>query len=255
MGAWLERALVLLATLATIAVNALANTRGINDVSTGEVAGRYDLPFTPSGYVFSIWGLIYVGLIAFSVHQLAGAGLRSPRLQRIRPAYVFASVANMAWLWFWHHEALTATLAIMLMLWASLAWIYRALAADEPATPLEAGSVDAVFSLYFGWITVATLANLSVVMTSVAGPWPIPDPATWAQAMVLASLGIALYAYRRLKDPVFLAVIAWAAAGIALKGAQAPAVALPAMVVAGLSGLGAIGLLLARGPGDQPVTG
>jgi hypothetical protein len=252
----LEKSLVLAITVATLAVNGLANTAGINGVSTGEVANRYDLPFTPAGYVFAIWGLIYLALGAFTVYQLAGPGAGSIRVVRIRPAYVFTGVANMAWLWFWHHEALLATLVVMLLLLGSLAAIYWQLRAEPPASIREACCVDAPFRLYLGWITVAFLANASVLATT-PGVLPVTAaPTPWSLAMIGLTLVIAAAVYLRLRDAIYLAVISWAAVGIALKAGQAPGVSAPAMVVAALAGLGVIGLLIDRreAPG-QSTTG
>jgi len=243
MAAWWERALVLLVTCATLAVNGLAGARGINGASTGEVAARYDLPFTPAGWVFSIWGAIYLALCAFTLYQLAGPGAASRRIAAVRPAYVFAGAANVAWLGFWHHEALWITLAVMLLLLGALVAIHRTLAAAEAASEAEYWCVDVPFSLYLGWICVATLANLSVVAAYGTVRVDV-DPVAWSLLLLGMLLGIGVLAWRR-RNAVFLAVLAWASVGIALKESQAPWVAVPAMVVAALSGMAAMALLLA----------
>lgn len=244
MGERSERVMVLLATAATLAVNALAGTAGINGRSTGAVANQYDLPFTPAGYVFSIWGAIYLALAAFSIWQFAGPGARSARAATIRAAYVFSATANMAWLWFWHHEALIAALAVMLLLLASLLAIGRQLSGSPAESRLELWCLDGPFRLYLAWITIATLANLSVVVAAGSALQPRVSPVFWSQGMLAAVLAIGAFAFLRLRDPLFLCVISWTAVGIALKGGQAPAVSAPAMIVAGLAGLGATGLLL-----------
>lgn len=251
MAVWLERTLVVLVTAATVAVSALAGTGGINGVRTGELSARFDLPFTPAGWAFSIWGLIYLALAAFAVYQLAGRGAGSARVEAIRGAYAFSGVANMAWLWFWHHEAFPATLLVMLMLLAALAHIVRSLAGSAPRSAAESWCVDGTFSLYLGWISVATLANLGVVVATV--PAIGIDRQLWSQVMLGVVLGVGVFGWRRLRDPVFLGVLTWAAAAIALKTGQHPAMALPALAVAGLTGIAAIGLLL--GSGREPRAG
>lgn len=256
MGARIDRTLVLLATGVTLVVNGLANTAGINGVSTGAVANLYDLPFTPAGYVFSIWGLIYLALVAFSVWQFTAEGRNSDRAVPVRSIYVFSAAANVTWLWFWHHEALAVSLVVMLLLLGSLLIIYRQLSAGPPESVREAWCLDLPFRLYLGWITVATLANLSVVVTT-AGWLPFAvDPSRWTLLMLAAIAAIGLLVFTRQRDPVFLSVISWAAVGIALKGGQAPLVSAPAMVVAGLTGLGVVGLLLgaARNSARQSTT-
>jgi len=240
----IERWLVVAATVGTLAVNALANTGGLGGVTTGEVASRYDLPFTPAGYVFSIWGLIYLGLAAFTAFQFAGAGTASARVGPVRPAYVFTAAANVTWLWFWHHEALLASLGVMLLLFGALASTYRALGASAPAGGREAWCVDVPFRLYTAWITVATLANLSVVLATPGVVGTGLGPRGVSLAMIVVAAAIAAFAYLRLRDAVFLLTIAWAASGVALKAGQPPSVSVPAMILCGFAGLGAIGLLL-----------
>jgi hypothetical protein len=253
----LERGLVLVATGLVLAVNGLANTDALGGVTTGEVAARYALPFTPAGYVFAIWGLIYIGVIAFSLYQAAGAGARLERVDSLRPVYVFSAAANVAWLWFWHHQAPLAAMAVMLMLLASLIVARRIVAAAPAGSLVEFMCVDAPFRLYVAWISVATLANLAIVIAyvgSAAGP---RAPVAVSLAMLAAALAIAAYAWRNLRDPIFLLVIAWAALGIALRHGQPMAVSGPAIVVFGLAGLGAIGLLMedARALRRQSTTG
>jgi hypothetical protein len=246
-----EKGLVLLATAVTLAVNGLANTGALGGVTTGEVAARFSLPFTPAGYVFAIWGLIYVGLIAFSLFQAAGSA--PSRLAGLRPVYLFSAVANVAWLWFWHHQALIASLAVMLMLLVSLAVARRTLTVAPPGTRAEFWCVDVPFRLYLAWISIATLANLAVVIVYARGGTG-PELATGVSLVMLAAAsGIAGFAYRALRDPIFLVVISWAALGIALRHGQPMLVSGPAMLVAALAGLGAIGILLdeARDLGRQ----
>jgi hypothetical protein len=248
-----ERVLVVLATVAVVAINALAGAGLLNDVSTGEVARRFDLPYTPAGYAFAIWSLIYLGLTAFTVAQAVPSRWPSSRVDAIRPAYVFSSVANGAWLWFWHHEALLGSLAVMALLLGSLTYIYRTLAATPPATAAEAWWLDRPLRLYCAWITVATLVNLAVVLA--AGGMPDFDPVLLSQLMIAATFAVGVFVYRRLRDPLFLCVIGWAAAAIALKAGQPLAVSAPAMLVCGLLGLGAIGLLVEGDGGLQSTTG
>jgi hypothetical protein len=253
----LERGLVVAATVLVLAVNGLANTDALGGVTTGEVAARYALPFTPAGYVFAIWGLIYIGVIAFSLYQAAGAGARLERVASLRPVYVFSAAANVAWLWFWHHQAPLASMAVMLMLLASLIVARRIVASAPAGSPVEFWCVDAPFRLYVAWISVATLANLAIIIAYVGAAAGPRAPVAVSLAMLAAALAIAAHAWRKLRDPIFLLVIAWAALGIALRHGQPMAVSGPAIVVFGLAGLGAIGLLMedARALRRQSTTG
>lgn len=242
----LDKALVVLATVATIAMAYVANTTMLAGVRTGEIAVRYDVPFTPAGWTFAIWSLIHVALIAFTVFQVRRAG-DSPRAEAVRGPFVFAAAANCCWLVFWAYEALVVTLLVMLLLLASLVAAYRELRASAPATPAEAWCLDRPISLYLGWITAATLANLSVVVVHAGWLPEAIDPETWSLLAVAAALAIAAFVYLRLADPVYLGVIAWAMTGIAFKTAQLGPVAMAAQGAAALAGIGVV-LLLLYGP-------
>jgi len=243
MARWWERVLVAVTTVAVLVVNAAANMGGINGARTGEVAARYDLPFTPAGWVFSIWGVIYFGLAAFTLYQLAGGGAASPRVAAVRPAYVFTGVANVTWLVFWHHELLWATLAVMLLLLGALVTIHGRLRSTGAMSEAECWCVDVPFGVYLGWIFVATLANLSVVAAYRASPAGF-DGIAWSQLMLVLLLGLGVLAWHQ-RNVSLLVVLAWASAGVALKQSQAPSIALPAMFVAALAGMAAMALLLA----------
>lgn len=247
----LSRVWVVLATVLMIAINTLANTRGLGGVTTGAMSGRYDVPFTPAGFVFAIWGLIYLGLLAFTLYQALAA---SERLAAVRAAYVFTAVANGAWLVFWHHGQLVASQAVMLALLAALLWIRERLAATPARSVLERLALDWPLRLYLGWIALATLANLGPVV--LYGPLAALgiDPVGWSLAMSVLVAAWGLFATRRYRDAIPLLVIAWAGWGIALRRGQDPALVLAGwgLVAAALAGVLALGLgRLTRGWGIQ----
>ncbi len=94
--------LVVVAVLAMIAVNIMANALPINGQATGEISDRFDVYFVPAGYVFSIWGLIYLGLLAYAVYQVLPAQAENPSLRNIGFLFVLSCVANIAWIFLWH---------------------------------------------------------------------------------------------------------------------------------------------------------
>jgi hypothetical protein len=120
----IRQALVVVATLAVITVNVLANALPLNGQNTGEISDRFDILFVPAGYVFSIWSLIYLGLIAYSIFQASPGQRENPRLRRIGYLYVLSSIANIVWLFLWHYEVFTLTLVAMVTILLSLILIY-----------------------------------------------------------------------------------------------------------------------------------
>ncbi|MFN2152224.1 MAG: tryptophan-rich sensory protein, partial [Anaerolineales bacterium] len=120
----IRQILVVLATLATIVVNGLANALPINGLGTGEISDMFDVFFVPAGYVFSIWGLIYLGLLAYSVYQALPSQRENAALQKIGYLYIWSSVANIVWLFFWHYLLFPLTLLAMLVILGLLIAIY-----------------------------------------------------------------------------------------------------------------------------------
>jgi hypothetical protein len=212
--------LVLIAFLATVAMNAVANLLPLNGRTTGAISDQFRVHITPAGYVFSIWSVIYAGLLAYCIYQLTPAGRRSDRVSRIAPAFVVSAVANIAWLGLWHYGYYPWTLAAMLVLLGTLISIYLVLGNSRAASNAEQWCVDYPFSLYVGWITVATLVNLSVVLEVLdARPFGM-TAVTWALWMIVAAGIIGLVVGQRRRDRLYQAVVVWAAVGIALKEDQ-----------------------------------
>ena len=135
-------------TIAVIVVNGLANALPLNGQTTGEISDRFDVYFVPAGYVFSIWGLIYLGLIAFTVYQALPSQRDNPHLKRIGYLYALSGVANIVWLFLWHYEQFVWTIVAMLVLLLSLIAIYVRLEIGRTRVPaVEAWLVRVPFSV------------------------------------------------------------------------------------------------------------
>ena len=242
----LSQILVLLAVLVVIVVNGLANALPFNDMSTGDISDQFDVYFVPAGYVFSIWGLIYVGLILFGIYQVLPAQRDNPRLKRIRGYFLLSSVANMVWLFLWHYLFFFWTLIAMLTLLFSLIMIYLRLEINRTSvSAAEKWLVHLPFSVYLGWITVATIANATSLLDYLQwGGWGISEVA-WTVIMLIAGVVIAALMSFTRRDVAYQLVIVWAYIGIAVKHTQTPTVAITAWVTAGLVVVALIaGLLL-----------
>ena len=223
------------ATVAMITVNVLANALPINGLNTGEISDRFSVYFVPAGYVFSIWGLIYLGLIAFSGYQILPSQRANSHIRRIGFLYALSSLANVAWIFFWHYERFPLTLPAMLAILGSLIAIFVVIwrARDELSTP-DRWAILVPFSIYLGWISVATVANVTQLLTFLNwGGWGI-GPVAWAVIMLLVAAGIAVLMSVRHASVSYAAVFVWAYAGIAVKHYGTPAVGTTAGVLAGV---------------------
>ncbi len=216
----MRRYLAILATLAVIAVNAAANIVPINGVSTGEVSARYPTGFTPAGWVFSIWSIIYLGLMAFGVFAARVPAGRAARVRGIEPAYLVSCLANATWIFMWHYEQIAASLVLMFILLGSLLFIYVRLRSGPASSIGERLCVDTPFSLYLAWINTATLANLAAWFYDL-GVYPFALPMQdWAILTVVTATAIYTAIGVRTGDPVYTAVFAWASLGIVMQSLE-----------------------------------
>lgn len=224
-----------LAVVGTVVVNGLANALPLNGLTTGEISDRFQVYFVPAGYVFSIWGLIYLGLIAFAIYQALPSQRDNARLRRVGYLFALSCVANVAWLFFWHYEQFLWTLAAMLLLLLSLILIYLRLGIGRAEfSTAEKWCVQATFSVYLGWVTVATIANVTSVLDYVNwSGWGI-GPQAWTVIMLIIGAGIATAMGLTRGDAAYMLVIIWAFVGIAVKHASAPVVAIAAWASAAL---------------------
>jgi benzodiazapine receptor len=249
----------IIVTIAVIVVNGLANALPLNGQNTGEISDRFDIYFVPAGYVFAIWGLIYLGLIAFTVYQALPSQRDNPRLRRIGTLYALSGVANIAWLFLWHYEQFVWTIVAMLALLLSLIAIYLRLGIGRTrVSPAETWLVRVPFSIYLGWVTVATIANATQLLDYVGwNGWGIA-PQVWAVIMLLAATLITLAVSFSRGDVAYVLVIVWAVVGIALKHSDTLLVAISAWVAVGLvllSLLVGVPLYLDRRAGWRDETG
>lgn len=222
---------VALSILLMIVVNVLANALPINGQNTGEISDRFDVYFTPAGYVFSIWGLIYIGLLAYVVYQALPAQRENPRLRRIGWWVVFGSLANTAWIFLWHYEVFPLTLVAMLVLLVTLIIAYLALGVNRTSVSTgERLAVHLPFSIYLGWITVATVANVTALLDYLQwNAWGISE-VVWMWIILAAVLVIACAVNFMRRDIAYALVILWAVAGIGIKHAAVNGVALAAWI-------------------------
>ena len=232
--AWLN----LLAVLLAISVNGLGNALPLNGQTTAAVSDKFPVFFVPAGYVFAIWGVIYIGWIAFAIFQALPAQRENPRLRRIRGLFVLASLANAAWLVAWHYELFPLTVVIMFSSLACLSAIYVRLDIQRTSVSyLEKWMVDVPFSIYLGWIGVATIANVTDLLYYWKWDgWGIA-PEVWAIIMLGVTLILALAMTLQRRDVAFLLVFLWSFVGIAVKQAATPLVGNSAWVASVLVAL------------------
>lgn len=224
-----------LSVLIALTVNILASALPLNGQNTGEISDRFQVYFVPAGYVFAIWGVIYIGWIAFVLYQFRTAQKDSPRLRRLGYLFALSGIFNALWLVCWHYNAFGWSVLVMLILLSLLIASYLKLDVGRVAVPpAEKWSVDVPFSIYLGWITVATVANVTDLLYLVNWNGFGIAPQVWAVIMLVVAgfIGLLMTLYR--KDSGYVFVLVWSFVGIAVKQSAVPLVANSAWVASAL---------------------
>ena len=208
--------LVALTYLAMITMNFLANSLPLNGRRTGDISDAYPSLFTPAGLTFSIWGVIYLLLGAYVLYQL-GLFRDSPDtaadtalLNRVGVLFAVSSLANTAWVFAWHYDniPLSAVLIVVTLRAANL-------------TGRRRWFVGVPFSVYFGWTTVAVVANITVLLVSRKWDGFGFADSTWAVIMVLVAMMIGTATMLRNRDVAYGLVLIWAFVGILIRQTSA----------------------------------
>jgi hypothetical protein len=234
----LRQITVAVTVLATLVVNVLADVLPINGLNTGAISDRFKVYFVPAGYVFAIWGLIYIGLIAFAIFQALPSQRENPRLRATGWWIALGGLANIAWIFLWHYEKFALTLVAMLVLLGTLIMTYLGLGTGQSTvSTAETWTVRVPFSIYLGWITVATVANITELLYFLNWNGFGIAPEVWMWIILAAVLVIDTLMNFTRRDIAYTTVILWALAGIAIKFAAVPAVAIPTWITFGLVAL------------------
>jgi hypothetical protein len=225
-----------------IAVNALANILPINGYNTGQVSAFYPNAFVPTGFTFSIWGVIYLLLLSYTIGFTYYSLKRQayPKafvfIERINIYFLLTCVFNMSWIIAWHYLQIEISVVIMLLFLVTLIQLF--LKSNIMANDLNLTQkfiLQTPFIVYLGWISVATIANITALM--VAYKWTALSiaPVYWSAAMILIAIVLALLMVKKFQVVSFTLVVAWALWGI--YNAQGPAAPILARLTAGGIGL------------------
>ena len=237
--------IIVIATLVTIALNIFSGL--ITGKSVAAISNRFPVPVTPAGWAFSVWGIIYTGLIAFAIYQALPSQRTNPRLQRIGYWYVLSCAANVAWLFLWVNEQITLSLLAMVVLLLSLITLYvRADMNRTNIARIERWCVNIPFGIYMGWITVATIVNVTVVLFNLGWTgWGI-SPETWTMFLLVVGTVITLSVGITRIDIAYIATVIWAYTAILVKNISIPMITITAGVMIAILLLAIVLIVLRR---------
>ena len=208
----------IIAFVLTVIVNGLAGTTTIlGGKFTAEISDANPTLITPAGYVFSIWGVIYILLGVFVVFQALPSQQGQAFQKKIGWLFALSSLLNIVWLFLWQYEYLVFSVVLMFLLLATLILIYLRLdIGRSKVTMREKLAVHLPFSVYLGWITIASIANVAVFLVSENWDGFGIGAETWATLIIIVALVITLLVLATKRDIAYGLVIVWALFGIAM---------------------------------------
>jgi translocator protein len=202
----------LFALAGVLTINTLAIMLPINGMSTGELSALYPSLFTPAGFTFSIWSVIYLLLTGFIIFQWTV--LSKPYFVELSLWFLLSSFANIGWILTWHYLFIYASVLIMLILLFSLTKIFLLLQSVILTSLTEKIFIQLAFTFYFSWICVATIANISALLVSLSWDGGILSPIMWTITMINVACVLGIFISIRFREPAFLLVLMWALYGI-----------------------------------------
>lgn len=231
-----------LGVAAVIVVNALANVLPINGLNTGEISDMYPNLFVPAGITFSIWGLIYLLLIIWVVFQFRSASSNPEEVRRSFPWFIMTCIANILWIFTWHYLLPLLSLAVMLLLLLSLIKLYRSMGIGWNSAPASVRYIHHLpVSVYLGWISVATIANVTAVLVHYNwGGFGLSEP-FWTVLVMIVGILLGLAMIVRRGDIIHPLVVLWAYIGILIKRTTAE-VSVESVIITAWIGIAVIAL-------------
>ncbi len=235
--------------IATIVINALAVILPLNGKDTGKLSDQYPNLFVPAGLTFSIWGVIYILLIVFSVYQIVilvrNKTDERTAIEKMGIFFFIACCANVSWIFSWHYEILWLSLVIMIVLLLSLIASYLKLGIGDKGVKSSTGEklcIHLPVSVYLGWISIATIANATAFLVGIGWDRFGLSEELWAIAVIAVGIALGLIMIFRKGDVFYALVVDWALLGILVKRLANNPSSVMAEVVVVIIGLALISL-------------
>jgi hypothetical protein len=222
------------AIIASIVVNTISNIFPPNGLNVGTLSNTLLAPvqITPANYAFSIWGLVYSGLIGFGIYQLQPSQKYNSRLQRCGYLLTIACVSQCAWIYLFLARSFSLSVVAMLGILVSLIVMYQSLGIDRERVPqIERWFVQIPISIYLSWISVATIVNIaSTLYIRDWNGWGIA-PTVWTVIMMIVAAAIAAVVMIQRHDLAYLLVTIWTLIAIAIRQVHTPFIAVMGLVL------------------------
>lgn len=249
----LRQFLVVFSVVTMIVMNYLSNEGVFGGMTNKQISEKYPTLITPAGYAFSIWGLIFLGVLGFAIYQALPSQQTNPRFRAVGWWVVLNTLCNAIWSPLFNNEQIGIALIVILVMLFSVAIIEQRLLM-RPRVPVVAPDLDATlpespasaaetwlaripFSVYFGWLTIATILNVAVYLKATEFELLNTSEETWAIGVLIVGLVVGAWIFNRYRSVAYILVFAWAYVAIAVEQSGYGTVQIAA-------GAGAIGAVL-----------
>jgi hypothetical protein len=204
-------------------MNYLAVSLPLGGNTTGELSDMYPNLFTPAGFTFSIWGVIYTALLVYIVFQARSLFKGKPALadnviEEVAPWFLLSCVCNMLWIVLWHYQFIMYSVVVMLGILYSLIQVVARIYRNERMGGLYKKLFFKIpFGLYLGWILVATVANVTTLLVDIGWDGFGFSELFWTIIMIVTATFIAAFAASKLNNIFIGLSVIWALFGIVSK--------------------------------------
>lgn len=212
----LRQFLVVFSIISLIVMNYLSNVRAFAQTTNADVSRKYQTLITPAGYAFSIWGLIFLGLLAFAVFQALPSQRENPRFRAAGPWVILNAFCNAIWSPIFNNQQIGLALVVILVMFISLLRVMDTLRIGrEMVRNRETWLARVPFSIYFGWLTVATILNVTVYFKATEFDLSMLPENGWAVSVLIVAFLVGVFLFNRYRSAAYILVFAWAYAAIA----------------------------------------
>lgn len=230
----LRQWLTLVAIIAAFVVNVASNFTPINGLTIGEIANTLfsEVQIIPANYAFAIWGLIYLGLFSLAIYQFQSSQRQNPRLQKMGYWVVGASLAQIVWVIVFLYRLFGLSLIAMVLILLALIQAYLKLHTNQvTVSTKEQWFVDAPIGIYLGWISVATIVNVALVLyDSGWSGWGI-SAQLWTALLIVVAGVIGGILRLRYHETAVLLVFIWAFIAISIRQENQPLIVWTALII------------------------
>lgn len=231
-------------------VSNLSQLKIFGGITNKTISDKYDTVFTPAGVTFSIWGVIYLALFGFTIYKLVQSDRADAHdsvrqdISKIGYLFVINNIATTFWIFAFTYEYLLVSVLLIIVQFITLLMIAVRLNLYDHHKML-ANKVFTQFplSIYFAWICVATIANISLYLVSIGWDGFGIAPDIWAVIMIIVTIILAIFMITAKRNPFFGLVIIWALYGIVLKRTEVDEIAFKDVIVTAWIGIGIISIL------------